>query len=83
MSWTVKVLKNDEIVGHLPKKISTLCSLFIRQGGLIKCEVTGSRRYSQDLVQGGVEIPCDVIFEGKERDIEKLKSLLPSNLVEN
>ena len=26
----VKVLKNDEIVGHLPKKISTLCSLFIR-----------------------------------------------------
>ena len=66
--YAVKVLKNDEIVGHLPKKISTLCSLFIRRGGLIKCEVTGSRRYSQDLVRGGLEIPCDLIFEGKEKD---------------
>ena len=81
--YAVKVLKNDEIVGHLPKKTITLCSLFISGGGLIKCEVTGSRRYSQDLVQGGLEIPCDLVFEGKGRDIEKLKSLLLSNLVEN
>ena len=68
--YAIKVLKNDEIVGHLPKKISMLCSLFIRRGGLIKCEITGSRRYSQDLVQGGLEIPCDLIFEGNEKDIK-------------
>ena len=74
--YAIKVLKNDEIVGHLPKKISMLCSLFIRRGGLIKCEVTGSRRYSQDLVQGGLEIPCDLIFEGNEKDINKLRSLI-------
>ena len=75
--YTIKVLKNDEIVGHLSKKISMLC-LFIRRGGLIKSEVTGSRRYSQDLVQGGLEIPCDLVFEGRENDnINKLKSQLP------
>lgn len=79
--YAIKVMKNDDIVGHLPKKISTLCSLFIRRGGLIKCEVTGLKRYSQDLVQGGLEIPCDLIFEGKEKDIKK-QSLLPSHRVE-
>jgi hypothetical protein len=77
--YAIKVLKNDEIVGHLPKKNSTLCSMFIRRGGWIKCEVTGSRRYSRDLVQAGLEIPCDLIFEGKEEHIKKLKSLLPNN----
>lgn len=75
--YAIMVKKNGEIVGHLPKKISTLCSLFIRRGGIIKCEVTGSRRYSYDLIQGGLEIPCDLLFEGGEEDIKKLISLLP------
>ena len=74
--YAVKVMKSDEIVGHLPKKISTLCSLFIRRGGSIKCEVMGSRRYSRDLLQGGLEIPCDLIFEGSPNALEKIKSLL-------
>ena len=67
--YAVSVTKNDEIVGHLPKKISTLCSLFLRRGGSISCEVTDSRRYSRDLKQGGLEIPCDLLFKGNEQDI--------------
>jgi hypothetical protein len=31
------------------------------------------------MVQEGLEIPCDLIFEGKEEHIKKLKSLLPNN----
>ena len=37
------------IVGHLPKKISKVCSLFLHRGGTVRCEVTGGRNYSCDL----------------------------------
>ena len=30
------------------------------------CQVTGKRRYSSDLVQGGVEIPCTLTFSGTD-----------------
>ena len=42
--FAVAVMKDDNIVGHVPRKISTVCSLFLRRGGLI--ELTGRRRYS-------------------------------------
>ena len=35
-------------VGHLPKKISKVCLLFLRCGGSVRCEVTGERSYSHD-----------------------------------
>ena len=55
------------LVGHLPKKISLICSIFLRSGGTITCEVSGGRRYSSDLVQGGLEMPCWLIFRGEEK----------------
>jgi len=45
-------------VGHVPREISEICSIFIRRGGNIVCVVNGPRRYSADLPQGGLEIPC-------------------------
>ena len=59
--------------GHVPKKISTTCSLFLRRGGAIHCTVTGAKCYSADLEQGGLEVPCVLKFIG---DREKLKCLL-------
>ena len=38
--------------------------------------MTGSRRYSADLPQGGLEIPCKFIFTGISKDIEKVKKLI-------
>ena len=74
--YAVAVKKHSgETVGHLPRKISRLCSMFIGQGGDITCVVTGNRRYSSDLVQGGLEIPCSIIFRGKEKLISKIKRL--------
>ena len=55
--YTIAVLCHGTIVGHLPKKISLPCSLFIQRGGTILCRVTGRRHYSVDLLQGGLEIP--------------------------
>ena len=61
--YAVAVKKHSgETVGHLPRKISRLCSMFIDQGGDITCVVTGNRRYSSDLAQGGLEIPCSIIL---------------------
>ena len=60
----------------MPKLISAAASLFLRQGGSITCKVTGSRQYSRDLPQGGLEIPCQLTFEGNEKYIDKVKKLM-------
>ena len=36
----------DEVVGHLPRNISTMYSIFIRCSGIINCTVSGRRQYS-------------------------------------
>uniref|UniRef100_A0A1X7U5P3 HIRAN domain-containing protein n=1 Tax=Amphimedon queenslandica TaxID=400682 RepID=A0A1X7U5P3_AMPQE len=56
--YAVAIFKNGYIVGHVPRIISAVCSLFLRWGGSIQCTVIGSRKYSEDLPQGGLEIPC-------------------------
>ena len=74
-NYAVSVLKRRQIVGHVPRAISRPCSVFIRNGGIIKCTVTGSHRYSADLEQGGMEIPCTYCFIGDESWLRKLSSL--------
>ena len=46
---------------------------FLRRGNEITCFVTGYRRYSADLQQGGLEVPCVLQFEGETKEIAKLK----------
>ena len=74
-------MKDGTVVGHIPKKISSVCSLYLRRGGSIICRVTGSRRYSEDLIQGGLEIPCVLIFEGDATLTTKAKKLVVSALL--
>ena len=50
------------IVGHVPCALSAVCYLFLGKGGTIFCEVTGRRRFSADLPQGSLEVPCTLIF---------------------
>ena len=68
------------IIGHLPHKISRACSLFLRGGNEITCRVTGHRRYSVDLPQGGLEVPCILRFEGEAKEIAKLKKFVKPEL---
>ena len=74
--YAVGVQKDEVIIGHLPKRISKICSLFLRRGGSITCTVTGGRRYSGDLPQGGLEIPCTLLFKSKAKEIQKLRRCL-------
>ena len=76
--YAVAVKKDGMIIGHLPRKVSRVCSLFLRRGGIIHCKVTGRRRYSGDLPQGGLEVPCTLAFESraKPKELAKIKHLL-------
>ena len=65
---------------HVPRRISAACSLFIHQKGKITCVVTGHRHYSVDLPQGGLNVPCHLIFSGENEDIKKMKKLLMREL---
>ena len=56
--YAVGLRKDSVTVGHVPRSISCICTLFLRQGGIIVSTVTGSRKHSDDLPQGGLELPC-------------------------
>ena len=74
--FAVVVCKSDGVVvGHVPRRISLICSSFLRRQGTITCKVMGPRRYSADLVLGGLEIPCKLVFRGIAKDIKKVTRL--------
>ena len=55
--YAAAVVRENAIVGHLPRKISQISALFLKRQGKISCKVLGRRRYSVDLPQGGLKIP--------------------------
>ena len=71
--FAVSIVNSEEIVGHMPRRISAACALFLQHHRSIRCEVTGDRRHSSDLSQGGLEVPCDLIFEGEKKYIQKIE----------
>lgn len=65
--YAVSVKKGSTTVCHVSRTISCVCFTFFRRRGQIRCLVTGQRRYSYDLPQGGLEIPCLLKFVGKDK----------------
>ena len=77
--YAVAIKKGSEVVGHVPRKSSAACSLFLLLGGTICCEITDNqRRYSSDLPQGGMEVPCKFIFQGDTKCVAKVRKLIQS-----
>lgn len=79
-TYAVTVVKEEEsssiTVGHVTWKISFVCHLFLRRGGHIVCTVNGQRRFSSDLAQRGLEVPCCYTFMGAMKEVEKVKKLI-------
>ena len=48
----------------------------MRRGGSIVSQVTKSQRFSADLAQGGIDIPCVPTFIGREKEILKVEKLM-------
>ena len=83
-TFAVAVKKDDEFVGHCPRKISAICSIFIRRGGKITCQVIGRREQSSDLPQRGLEILCKLTFcTNKKSEADKTAKLIKNSLSKN
>ena len=71
----VGVLLYGQIVGHMPKEISSTAWHFLQHAGTITCCVTAQRRKSP--VPGkGLEVPCTYTFKGRPKMIKKLIKIL-------
>ena len=66
--YAVAVINGVLGVGHVPRKISFICNLFLRHSGTIVCRVTGPRQYSTDLDQGGLDVPSKYEFHAVEKN---------------
>ena len=68
---TVCAMKSDTIVGHVPTRaLPCIYWYFIRHGGMISCEVTGSRKRGIRL-----EVPCVYETVGSKKLIQRMKGL--------
>ena len=74
--FAVALKKGEDIVGHVPRRFSCARSLFLQSGGLLVCKVSGDRRYSRDLPQGGMEIPRVCTFSGAPDLVHKTRQWL-------
>ena len=52
-------------MGHVPKFLSKITYFYIRNGGKLLVRITGRRRFSNDLPQGGMELPALYKFKSK------------------
>ena len=77
-------MTNLTVVGHVPYRIFSICSIFLRRGGAINCTVDGSRRYSSGIPQRGLEIPCVLTFTAQSSvEGNKTKKLIDLALSAN
>ena len=74
--YAVAVMDGTNVVGHVPRKISRICFIFLLHSGSIICRVTGLKQYSQDLEQGGLDVPCEYKFFSKDKCAKVTRRLL-------
>jgi len=61
--YAMAVLNNSQTIGHVLKFLSQLIFFFLKYEGTLSIKVTGERRFSFDLPQGGMEIPAECTFK--------------------
>ena len=59
------VANNGDTVGHLPKEISRVTKYFLDRGFTMKCKLTSNHYRRSPLVQGGLEIKCEVMINAR------------------
>lgn len=73
--FAVAVCQCEITVGHMPRRISLICSSFLWRKGTITCRVTGTRRYSADLPQGVWRFLAYSVLKGTAKILIRLKTL--------
>ena len=67
-------------MGNLPKLLSKLTHFFVKHAGKIRFGITGSKRHSSDVEQGGLEIPAKIIFRNSNEIINEMKKKLAQTI---
>ena len=49
--FTVSLVKDERVVGHVPREVSRIFFYFMQCHGTISVEVTGHRRYGMHLIK--------------------------------
>ena len=76
----VKVVKDNETVGHLPCKFSWIAWYVLARSGEISVEVIGRRQHCKQLC-GGMEILCQLEFNCSNKvQMKRLKELVASKI---
>ena len=65
----IAIISNNPTVEHVPKFLSKLTFFFLKQEATLTVKVTGERRYSFDLPQGGMEIPAEFIYKSEKKEL--------------
>ena len=61
--YAIAVKNAEQTVGHIPMFLSKLTFFFLRYDGKVSIKVNVPRRYSVDLIQGGLELPAEFTFQ--------------------
>ena len=71
--YLVKVLKDGEIVGHIPRLFSKICTLILLSGCSMKVCVSGKRENKRGK---GLEVPCLVTVKVSEHIASKVGPII-------
>ena len=75
-SDAIAIMKSEDVVGHVPKDISRICSTFIARGGSIECKVMGPPRQQEHTMtknEERLEVPC--IYKLSATDKQNLQDV--------
>ena len=73
---------NDTTVGHVLKFLSKITYFFLKLGGDLVVKITGQRRYSRDLDQGGMELPGTYVFTSTDAEMHAKLEILVKEAME-
>lgn len=79
--------KNGKTVGHLPMEISRITKFIIEQGAIVEAHLSSTNYRRSPLIQGGLEIPCNVVVTlpgtiVNQLIVEKYKKLVAEKYAE-
>ena len=62
--FSVAIVKEQEVVGHIPRRISNIVFFFLGYDeNIVSCEITGQRINHRAGL--GIEVPCVYRFRGR------------------
>ena len=68
--YDVKVLKDEAVVGHVPREISRYCSFVLNSGRTMSATVTGVRENRRG---NGLTVPCKYKLKGPSTFCQRQK----------